>query len=224
MRKKLNDLYSTFNVLTNGFILTKLVQDNKIDYLTVEEAITLDNDYFLNHSNNKTISPLLNAYLESGSAIGDILTSIATLTFLRYGSNWQNIYDAYNTVYKALENYSMIEESTDTDTIDAFTEVQSKTTTSNTRTNNIYGFDSTTPTPATQEVSSGDTTGNVGDNYSQSDESRTNTHVLTRSGNIGVTTSQQMLESEIELRKYDFYASVFRDIDKVITLKIYTRW
>lgn len=44
---------------------------------------------------------------------------------------------------------------------------------------------------------------------------------LTRSGNIGVTTSQQMLQSEIELRKWVFYQSVFDDIDSILTLKIY---
>lgn len=223
MRKKLNELYSTFNVLTDGFILNQLVKDNKIDYLTNEEAIALDNDYFLNHSNEKTISPLLNAYLESGNSIESIVQSIATLIYLRYGSNWQNIYDAYNTVYKALENYSMIEESTDSQTADVFTEVESKVTTSNKRVNNIYGFDSSTPTPATEEVTDGESVGNVGDNYSQTDESRTNNHVLTRSGNIGVTTSQQMLQSEIELRQYDFYASIFKDLDKVLCLRIYVR-
>lgn len=44
---------------------------------------------------------------------------------------------------------------------------------------------------------------------------------LTRKGNIGVTTSQQMLQSEIELRKTDFYKIVYEDIDNILTLKIY---
>ena len=44
---------------------------------------------------------------------------------------------------------------------------------------------------------------------------------LTRSGNIGVTTSQQMLQSEIELRKWLYYQSVFNDIDSILTLSIY---
>lgn len=44
---------------------------------------------------------------------------------------------------------------------------------------------------------------------------------LTRSGNIGVTTSQQMLQSEIELRKWLYYQNVFNDIDTILTLSIY---
>lgn len=44
---------------------------------------------------------------------------------------------------------------------------------------------------------------------------------LTRHGNIGVTTSQQMLLSEIEVRKWNFYNSVFEDIDTILCLPIY---
>lgn len=44
---------------------------------------------------------------------------------------------------------------------------------------------------------------------------------LERSGNIGVTTSQQMLQSEIDLRQYNFIMQVFRDITDLIGLPIY---
>lgn len=47
------------------------------------------------------------------------------------------------------------------------------------------------------------------------------THSLTRKGNIGVTTSQQMLESEIEVRKWLYFENVMQDIDKLLTLSIY---
>lgn len=44
---------------------------------------------------------------------------------------------------------------------------------------------------------------------------------LTRNGNIGVTTSQQMLNSEIELWQWDFFSGVFKDIDKILTIQTY---
>ena len=44
---------------------------------------------------------------------------------------------------------------------------------------------------------------------------------LTRHGNIGVTTSQQMLNSEIELWQWDFFSGVFKDIDKILTIQTY---
>lgn len=44
---------------------------------------------------------------------------------------------------------------------------------------------------------------------------------LNRSGNIGVTTSQQMIKSERELYLWKFFDVVFADIDKILTLKVY---
>lgn len=47
------------------------------------------------------------------------------------------------------------------------------------------------------------------------------TRTLNRHGNIGVTTTQQMIESEIELRKRNFFEIVFKDIDNYLTLAVY---
>lgn len=44
---------------------------------------------------------------------------------------------------------------------------------------------------------------------------------LKRSGNIGVTTTQQMLQQERDLWLYDYYNTVFSDIDSVIALSVY---
>lgn len=47
-------------------------------------------------------------------------------------------------------------------------------------------------------------------------------HTLTRSGNIGITTTQQMLTQEFEFRLlYDFYEIVFQDLDRELTLSVY---
>ena len=62
------------------------------------------------------------------------------------------------------------------------------------------------------------TTKNLTDNM---DGQKDTERELTRSGNIGVTTTQQMLTSEIELRKWLYYNSVFNDIDSILTLSIY---
>lgn len=54
------------------------------------------------------------------------------------------------------------------------------------------------------------------------DESNgTTTHKLTRSGNIGVTTSQQMLESERDIALFNFIGIVAHDIIKSICICIY---
>ena len=54
------------------------------------------------------------------------------------------------------------------------------------------------------------------------DESKgTTTHKFTRSGNIGVTTSQQMLESERDIAMFNFIAIVAHDIIKSICICVY---
>lgn len=41
-------------------------------------------------------------------------------------------------------------------------------------------------------------------------------------GNIGVITNQQMLEAELELRfKWNFFESVFRDVDEILTVNVF---
>lgn len=53
------------------------------------------------------------------------------------------------------------------------------------------------------------------------EEMETGTRQLTRSGNIGVTTSQQMIESEIALWQWNFIESVYKDVDMVLTIPKY---
>ena len=108
---------------------------------------------------------------------------------------------ANNQDFNALENYSMIEvEKTNTKV----------TSTDNTK-GGSYGFNSDVSVPVNDSNSTSVVEGNGEDNKRE----------LTRSGNIGVTTSQQMLESELQLRKYNFYEELYKDVNSVATLSIY---
>jgi hypothetical protein len=67
-------------------------------------------------------------------------------------------------------------------------------------------------------------TANALNNYDENKKSalaKDNYRDLSRSGNIGVTTSQQMISSELELRRNIILNDIFNDIDKVLCLKIY---
>lgn len=90
--------------------------------------------------------------------------------------------------------------------------------------NTLTGTDTTTHT-GTDSVSYNTTdkdTGTVTDKDSGKD-THTRNYKLTRSGNIGTLTSQQMLESErnLYLMWQFFYDVVFPDVDKVLTLSVY---
>lgn len=61
---------------------------------------------------------------------------------------------------------------------------------------------------------------NVMDDLSENEKE--NEEIITsRRGNIGVTTSQQMLEQDINLWKWNFYEQVFMDCDRVLTLSVF---
>lgn len=61
-----------------------------------------------------------------------------------------------------------------------------------------------------------------GTNRESGSNTDTRNYRLTRSGNIGVTTSQQMIESERNLWMWNFFDSVvYPDIDRVLTINMY---
>ena len=72
-------------------------------------------------------------------------------------------------------------------------------------------------TTVTNNLSSTDDT-TVTNNLASTDKTN---RTLTRSGNIGVTTSQQMAQASIDLARWKFYETVFNDIDAILTLSVY---
>ena len=78
--------------------------------------------------------------------------------------------------------------------------------------NNVFGFNTTSEdgVPNSKNTNKTTTTGDYEKNKKH----------LTRSGNIGVTTSQQMLESELKLRQYQFYQYVFKCVDSIMCLEV----
>lgn len=100
-----------------------------------------------------------------------------------------------------------------------------ETQTTNTGTNeieyNTADTDSGTVTTTTTGTDTATQSGSVTDTNSGKD-THTHNYELTRSGNIGVTTSQQMIQSEHDLWQWNFFNDVvFPDIDRVLTLMIY---
>lgn len=89
---------------------------------------------------------------------------------------------------------------------------------SGTRTDNLsHTRDATNTYQRTDNLSETQTFGK----RNVSEESTQTNRELTRSGNIGVTTSQQMIESERDLWLWNFFDQVFKDIDKTLTCPIY---
>ena len=142
----------------------------------------------------------------------------------RYGKNLKSIADAYfNTAYKPLENYSMKEKETPKRTYTTDADENTNLTTSTDSDASGYGFNTTSEdgTPISKGNTTATTTGDKANNTTHSKMEEGGTRELERAGNIGVTTSQQMLQSELELRKYNFFDYVYSCLDRIMFASVY---
>ena len=168
-------------------------------------TVMLDNLYQYSHS-----SKLICASLCDNLDLTTLVEMIYTLNI----ENWNKLYENYTIVYNPIENYSMTEKGKKTNT-----GTQGNKQTGNARsesTSNIYAYNVTTSNPASSSVAtSNPNLENVRtDNLTEINE-------LTRSGNVGVTTSAEMIEENIKLWIWKFFDSVFKDIDRILTIGVY---
>ena len=80
------------------------------------------------------------------------------------------------------------------------------------------GSDNLTRNLTTTDGGSDNLTRNLTDTGHSEDETL---RQLRRRGNIGVTTTQQMIEQERSVLEWVYFSRIFEDIDKVLTLDIY---
>lgn len=194
----------------------------------------LDIIYHGSRSGNKIIGSLIENYLDNNTVSDDNKIIIAQAIYTIYIKNWNALYKTLSLEYNPIENYSMTETENVQDThkgtiesngnnTDTYIETTLVDDTSN---NQLWGFNSTDSVNSDRQT--GDTTRDVEStmdsthkNTDRETKDITSDRTLKRSGNIGVTTSQQMIESERQLWLWNFFESVFSDIDKILVLKIY---
>ena len=204
-------------------------------------AQILDQMYIGAHSGDKAPSPLLERMSKGGALTHDDIVNLVNILYTMYSSKWARLYGVTLAEYNPIENYSMTEVTTpnitrtETPNITRHGSLSTKTditvSSDADSTTDIYGFNSVDPVPQGESLASStvNTKGLSDANGSTTLESESGTRTytehgtseLTRSGNIGVTTSQQMLDSEIKLWQWNFYESVFKDLDKVLTTPKY---
>ena len=160
--------------------------------------------------------------------------------------------NVYAQTYNPIENYdrqedtSLSYEGSENVTRNVDSDRKTKGTTADTRNDtssansssqkNVFAFDSAEASPSDSDSGTTTATGtgtsnSTVDNSDVEKRTETEGHSFTNRknvtasrihGNIGVTTSQQMLESEVTLRnKYDFFNTVYEDIASTLLKPIY---
>ena len=193
----MNNLVDILDDSTEGIFynLYSLITDTSSPlYSLFSNYEQLDQEYYLLHSGDKWASQFYLKMIEGNKTISDI----AKVVLNKFKANWIKLYEAINSDYNPINNYDMQEHE----------EVNSKI--KNTSNSKRYGFN-TTDNPVGDLDMENESSGDKKDNFRD----------LSRSGNIGVTTSQQMISSEIELRRNKLLDIIMNDIDTMLCLKIY---
>lgn len=160
--------------------------------------------------------------------IARIITNLGELFNNEYSKKVELLLNEYNPIenYNSKETETITTENSSTTGNENTTTVTSNGTTDTTgeSTNKIAPYDSENFSNDTNLNNSTNSTTNSTDTTTSNDSGSINTNgttsrTLSRSGNIGVTTTQQMIESEFELRSRNIIFEFLDKISKYILLE-----
>ena len=121
---------------------------------------------------------------------------------------WERVYKASVKEYDPIENYDRIEEWHDN--LNSNSAVNSSMNGNGSTQHDVAGFNSTALVNASKDTNTESNTG-----FSSDTSASTGSHTGRIHGNIGVTTSQQMLQSELDiapkLNVYDYIINSFKN-------------
>lgn len=204
-----------------------------------QDYSVLDLEYMA-RSGAKFCSPLVKMLLnEDGKLSDSAMEKISSAIVSKYHYNWQRLWATMSAEYNPIHNYNMSETRDLATTDDNVRDYNSTRTDTGTDTlthgrvtdelDSVYGFnsgDSARPTDTYRTEESGDdvqtknlTATDV--DHRIDDNEGTEHETITRSGNIGVTTTQKMIEEERALWVWNYFEQVFKDLDRELTLPIY---
>ena len=169
-------------------------------------------DFNINHDYENYV--LLTSQKEVQSAYQEFVKLVKSHLLLN-SYKYSGLYKTTLLEYNPIENYSMTEIGTDTRTpnitITDSTKIgeQSNNTTS---TDSVSPYDTQTFTDSNKTIVSENNGARTDSNTRTESGTYTTSHEFKRTGNIGVTTSQQMRDSERKLVNFTFLKIVFNNI------------
>lgn len=135
--------------------------------------------------------------------------------FTRRKDNFNKLWQGFTAEYNPIENYDRQEDSTETPNITHTLSNSGEDASTNEA--DVQGYNGTDYVPNSRTKSSGTSSTNGTDT-----ESGTRTYTSRIHGNIGVTTSAQMLEGELALRKgLDIYALIAEEFETDNLIQVY---
>lgn len=228
------------NLINQLYILESGVLNPFPAVINEKNAISIGADYCFNHSFNKPLSPLLNAYLSSyvvddnleyvvyknKKIVFDVFVDLVLLRHIsnileaRYKDKWLKMYSAIISNYDLLKPYSVtVEDNITLDTMDTDTTNSSSKHQTNDK-NSIYPFNlSGDNNPVPLDQSSSDLVYEDKSKYSRNAQ---NKRTLSRGGNIGNKQQIELIAMEWKVRQEkQLLDIIFDDLDEVLTSNLY---
>jgi len=232
---KLKEIFPNF--LSQGAIFKTLDASGRLAWSAVYSGSDQDIEY-ISRSGDKCIAPLLSVFVVDGAISADNLSKLCDVIWGRFGRKWTNLWNTMQIEYdplklfhvKTTENITRDNSGTVTDDRDIISNKtgSSDSVSNNTNTDNIYGYNSVGHSPSGD--SAGSDTGNVtykddgkvtDDNTRTLDTNEQTTRTNEREGNVGFVSAQSLIKQELEIKAYDLFKIVYKDLDSLLVLSVY---
>lgn len=210
------DISFFFNVLPK---INKKRTSSFIDNLLLFYNLTLKEDYYV--------------------LSNDAYSVIDRLIDAKYYNKWKKLWDTYKLKYDAIKPYQMeivdsLEEESSNDKSSHNTSESSSSNTASDKiindetTNSVYGFNSNNAVPSDKsknisesENSSSDSSNSSNSSTSEQDVKSSSERNVSRLGNIGNITQQELIEKEREVWRYQIIDEIIYDISKILSCGSY---
>lgn len=183
--------------------------NSELAKIFTDESQSLALDFILSRY-DKIMSPLfMRLYNKYEEDLTDTCEAVASIIKMKFLYNWNKLADAFFSDYNPIDNYNMTENKKTDYEEHTVTDSSEKTT------QRYKGFNSNDM----QDVSESESEGDI--DTTKTDTGTSANNELTRRGNIGVTTTQQMIQSSYELAKKNVLDIIYSNIDNVLFIDYY---
>lgn len=197
------------------------------------QSVILDIEYFGNHSGAKFVAPVVMNLLGDTDELTDGSRRIlAQIIWTKFGEPWKRLWETNIVAYNPIHNYNMMDVRSlskgesearvgKLDSVDSTEYGKTSEGVDYTYGLNNQKNDGNKANRSTSEDGGSDVQTVNSSNRDDTVKASSETETTTRSGNIGVTTTQQMLSAERELWMWNFFDQVYKDIDSVLAISFY---
>lgn len=176
-------------------------------------------DLFFSRSMDKYCSNLIEWIKEE---VGEtyIIPKVQSVISSFYKRKWLKLIDTYNIEYNAIKPYDMtLHDELLRDNLTSESYRTSDNNATSTDTSSYKGFNSDTDFVDTDKDSS--TTATENESSERYERDRESERAITREGNIGNKSIQQLIEEERDLLKWNVYIVILKDFDRVLCARIW---